>query len=333
MKNNLILILSCCLIVILFSQNINAEEKLAQTGFQFLSINPDARAAAMGDAMTTVKNYSSALYINPALLAEMNYNLNFVVSQNNWIADIKHNAFSFGYNPVEGKYGVFGITFLLVDYGDVEGTIVAKNEQGFIETGIITPSAYVFGLGYAKKVSEKFSIGMNIKSAMQYLGPAITKYSTENYKHEMKSNELSTLVFDFGTLYKTGFKSFSFGMSVRNFSKEIKYVQKSFQLPLTFAIGISMNIMDLMPEEYQSQYLLVSIDAMHPRSHPEYISMGIEYRLLDLFSLRLGYKSNVGEQNISYGFGVEKYGLNIDYSYTPFGIFDNVQRFTLKFRI
>jgi len=333
MKNKSWLNICTLLIVFLLLQNLAADEKLAQTGFQFLSINPDARSAAMAGAMTTVENHSSALFNNPAMLAGMTGSLDFMASQNNWIADIKHNAFSIAYNPNDGKYGIFGISFLIVDYGEVEGTIVAKNEQGFLETGIINPSAYAIGIGYAKTLSEKFSIGGHIKSAKQNLGPAVISYSTETYNHDMKLNEASTLVFDFGTIYKTGFKSFSFGMSVRNFSEEIKFVQKSFQLPLTFTIGVSMNIMDLMPEEYQSQYLLISIDALHPRSHPEYMSVGMEYRLLDLFSLRFGYKSNVDEQNVSYGFGIEKYGLNIDYSFTPFGVFNNVQRFTLKFNI
>jgi len=321
------------LVFLLSFQNLLADEKLAQTGFQFLSVEPDARAAALAGAMTTANNQSSSLFNNPAMMAEISTELNFMASQNNWIADIRHNAFSAGYRPLEGKYGVIGVSFLMVDYGEVEATIVAPNEQGFLNTGIIKPTAYAIGVGYAKQLSEKFSIGGHVRSAYQNLGSAVTSYTAETLNHNMRLNELSVLVFDFGTIYKTGFKSFSFGMSVRNFSKEIKYVQKGFQLPLTFSIGASMNIMDLMSEEYQSQYLLVYIDALHPRSHPEYIVVGLEYKLLDMFTMRLGYKSNVDERNISYGFGIEKFGLNIDYSYTPFGVFNNVQRFTLKLSI
>ena len=40
-------------------------KKLAQTGFQFLSVVSDARASAMAEAMTSLETGSSALFFNP----------------------------------------------------------------------------------------------------------------------------------------------------------------------------------------------------------------------------------------------------------------------------
>jgi hypothetical protein len=312
-------------------QSVQAQEKLAQTGMQFLSVIPDARAAALAGAVTTVENYSSALFGNPAMLAERDYSLDIMLTQNQWIADIKHNALSAAFEPAEGIYGVFAVSAMVVDYGEIEGTIIAENELGFIETGLLSPSAYAIGIGYAKALSEKFSVGTQIKFVQQSLGPAAKSLSLDDGSVAMTDNDLSVLAFDFGTVYHTGFRSLAFGMSIQNFSKEVSYVEESFQLPLTFNIGVSMNLAKVLPEDYHNQHFLLTLDAVHPRSHPELLKLGFEYKYLDILALRLGYISNTDEQSVSYGVGVQQFGFVFDYAYTPFGVFDKVQRFTLRF--
>ena len=138
------------------------------------------------------------------------------------------------------------------------------------------------------------------------------------------------MAFDFGTQFKTGFKSLVFGMSVRNFSKEIKYVEEGFQLPLVFNLGISMNLMDFMEEvaSLSGQSFYLSIDASHYRSHSEQVKVGLDYRIQDVLSLRSGYISNNDESGISFGIGVSYSGASFDYAYTPFGLFGTVQRMT-----
>lgn len=46
-----------------------SQDKLAQTGMQFLSVGTDARAVAMGEAFTTIEGRSSSLFYNPACMA------------------------------------------------------------------------------------------------------------------------------------------------------------------------------------------------------------------------------------------------------------------------
>ncbi len=316
---------------IAFTSSMLGQTKLAQTGFQFLSVNPDARSASLGGAMTTLENYSSALFSNPAVLAEITNTADVMIGQNIWIADIKHNAFCAAYKPWDGLYGTFGVSALFIDYGEVEGTIVAKNEQGFLETGTIKPTAYAIGFGYSRALSEKFSVGGQVKHVYQYLGPTISDFSVDLYNSKINSNELSVLAFDFGTIYKTGFKSLIFGMSVQNFAEEIKYARENFQLPLTFNIGVSMNLANLFPEEFQTQQLMLTADAVHPRSHPEQVKFGIEYKYFEILALRIGYTSDLDERSFSYGIGLKQFGFVLDYAYTPFGVFDNVQRFSLRF--
>ncbi len=100
-------------------------------------------------------------------------------------------------------------------------------------------------------------------------------------------------------------------------------------MPLEFVFGISFDAFDLCGGS-ETQKLNLSFDAMHYRSHPETINIGVEYVLLDLLALRSGYRSNTEENAFSFGFGLKRYGVAVDYAYTPFGLFDNVQRFTIR---
>ncbi len=318
-------------IILLSAGTSFAQEKTAQTGFQFLSVVPDARSAALAGAATTVSQMSSALWNNPATMSEMGKEFDAAFSMNQWIADINHNAFSMAYRPNEGVLGVFAISFLYVDYGTIEGTVFAQNEQGYLETGDIRPTAYSLGFGYARSLTNRFNVGGQIKLVHQNLGPALINISTEDNIVKQSKNKLSALAFDFGTTYKTGYKSFVFGMSIRNFSQEIKYVDENFQLPLTFSIGASIDLFDFI--EAPQQNLLFSIDAVHPRSHIEQIKIATEYMYNRIFALRVGYISGADEQNLSFGFGVNTLGIGLDYAYTPFGVFTKVQRISLRFTL
>lgn len=331
MKRFIIFLLTIALCLTLGSiDRIHAREKLAQTGMQFLSIGADSRAAGMGDAATTMELGSSSLFFNPAGMANLGTMMDVTFSQTSWIADINVNSFSGAFSPGEGKYGTFGFSVVSVDYGEVEGTMVWPNAQGYIDTEILKPSALAVGVGYARALSDKFSVGGNMKFVNEYLGESVVPVSDTT--NEKKKNLADAVAVDFGTIFKTGFKSLTLGMSIRNFSNEIEYEDEGFQLPLTFKIGLSMDVLDFLEGEmYKDHSLYVGVDAVHPRAHSEQINIGTEYKFMEMIYLRSGYMSNNDEYGMTYGFGIKKFGIAVDYAYTPFGVFDDVQRFTFKF--
>jgi hypothetical protein len=319
-------------------------EKLAQTGFQFLSVVTDARASALGEAMTTLQSGSSALFFNPACMADMEGFVDFAGSRNKWIADITHTEFSVAFKPWHGDYGTFGATLQYVDYGEFFGTRVnTASPKGYDDTGIFKLSSLALGVGYAKQLSDRFSVGGHVRWVRQDLGESMTTTDIRTYYPGTDSsyriadtafvrNRLSPFVFDFGTLFKTGYKSLAFGMSVRNFSGEMKYATEGFQAPLVFTLGISMNLMDYFQDLAADHSLYCAVDASHHRDHPEQIKVGVEYGYMKMISLRVGYASaSNDETNFSYGIGVTKFGFTFDYAYTPYGVFDAVQRMTVRF--
>ncbi len=313
-----------------FVSSSRGQAKLAQTGFDFLTVISDARAAALGGAVTALDAQSEALFFNPASMGFDKSFANVSLSLNNWIADIDHYAGSFSIRPNHGLFGEFGVSVQYVSYGTVEETQFAPNQQGYVDIGTYKPYAAAVGVGYAKQISDQFSVGGQVKLVTQDLGLSQGVVGVGDTSNSV-SNKLSVVAFDFGTLFKTGFKSFTFGMSVRNFAAQQKYVQEKFVLPLRFTIGASMDLFDVVPFDRKGQSLLFSVDDINDRSHPEQVSFGLDYTLLQILSLRGGYISGNDENHFDFGLGVRAFGVRFDYAYSPYGIFGNINRFTLRF--
>ncbi len=311
-------------------------KKLAQTGLKFLSVGVSARQAALADAFTAVEGTANSMFYNPSAMAQLGRFADVALGQITWIADIKHYYGAVAVSPWDGDYGTIGFTYHYVDYGEVQATILAKNAQGFLDVGTIKPSGYAFGIGYAKALSDRFSVGGNVKMVNQNLGSGIVEATiTQGTSGNDSllagtrevSNTLDVLAFDFGVMYRTGFKSLNFGMSVRNFSREVTYIKEGFQLPLTFRIGVAMNLLDFLEIDPESQSLLLAVDAEHPRDYPEQIKVGLEYVFAKTVALRLGLVSPADEHTFSYGLGLQQklagVDFSLDYAYTPFGIFSS----------
>ncbi|MBI2618626.1 MAG: PorV/PorQ family protein [Ignavibacteriales bacterium] len=321
-------------------------KKLAQTGMKFLNVGMGARQAGMADAFTAAEGNALSMFYNTAGMARLTSFAEVALGHVQWIADIKHFYGAVALSPFDGDYGVVGFTVQTVDYGEVEATIRANNAQGYLDVGTFKPNAYAFGIGYARALSDKFSVGGNVKFVYQNLGSGIVgvtysqgsdgQDSLYTPTREIKST-LDVPAFDFGMLYRTGLESLTLGVSIRNFAREVSYIQESFQLPLIFKIGVSMNVLDVFAMDPASHSLMLAVDAEHPRDYPEQIKVGAEYVFSQTLSLRFGYVSPADEHGVSFGVGLQQSlvgtHLKVDYAYTPFGIFSSVQRLSLNFSL
>ena len=311
------------------------QQKLAQTGMKFLNVGADARAAALGDAVTSLEGSAPSMFANPASMARLTDFASVSLARTQWIAEITHNYGSVAFAPWNGEYGVIGVFVQAVDYGVFQETILDQGTQGFLDLGTFRPTAAVFGIGYARALNNQFSVGGNLKYARQSLGDATVQLGQDPQARQ--GNSVGVAAFDLGILYKTGFKSLNFGMSVRNFAREIYFQKEGFQLPLTFKIGISMDVADLADIDHEMHGLLITMDAEHPRDYFEQVHVGAEYVFMKILALRVGFTSPADEYNISYGLGLHKafegLGFGLDYAYTPFGVFGGVHRFSFDFSL
>ncbi len=322
----LILVLTVISICMVSTVSVHsAVKKLAQTGILLLKVDMSARAAAMGGAYMMVGDGADALFYNPAGITKCPNSYTVFVSRTPWIADISYNAAALVVDL--GNIGTVGATFITGDYGVFLGTKVSNVDAGYEDTGNLDVGAYTFGVGYARDLTNKFSIGGHVKYVSQHLGS-----STLDIGDEVK-NEVSGVAYDVGTIFYPGYKSLRVGMSIRNFSEQYKYQEEPFELPLTFTIGAAMDMLDLMGDDHENAFIL-SLDAVHPRDYTERIHVGGEFLFMDMLALRAGYKYNYDEEGLTLGAGIQ-YSLSgvnvkIDYAYNTMDVFDSVNRFSIS---
>jgi hypothetical protein len=117
-------------------------------------------------------------------------------------------------------------------------------------------------------------------------------------------------------------------MYVKNYAPSVKYEVTNFSLPLTYTVGVGMDILDFFGD-HPGRSFYAEVDAIHPRDYSERFHIGGEYRLEDKMSIRMGYKFNYDEANFTLGVGLNISGLKVDYAYGDFGRFNPVNRISL----
>ena len=295
-------------LLLCFCVQASSLRKVAQSGMQYLKIGVDAQMVGRGEAGISLSEGIQAVFWNPAGLSEIQGQGVFI-SHNSWIADISFDAFAYGYNL--GNLGSIAVSAMWVDYGELKATSVAhsldeSNESGYIDEGIFQPVDLAFGLAYARKISSQFSMGGQVRYLYESYGSNVIVLT--NGEEKKIDNTISAYSFDLGTRYLTGFKSLVFSMAIQNFSPDMKYHYESFSPPLTFKMGLAMDLLDFFNNKSRSQ-LLVAVDALHPRDYTERLNLGLEYDYLGMFQLRSGYRMNYDEGEFAIGGGL-RYPIN-----------------------
>ena len=308
-------------------------KKVGQSTMNFLQVNVSPRAAALGETYIAVGQGAEGIFFNPAGAAEFSGRFDVKIYVTRWIADINYMAGAVVYHL--GHLGSVGVSALWVDYGTVYGTSlisssdIAQYPLGYRDNGEMNNvGAYALGITFARAVSQRFYIGGNVRLAGQNLGENMITGGT------VTQNTAGKLVFDAGVKYYTGVKSFCFGMAIRNFSSNLKREEISEPLPILFAMGAAVDILELVAPEYsEKNRLLLAVDFLHPNNYTERLNVGLEYTVWNMLSLRGGYQTNHDIASWSAGIGTRsRIGTNditFDYSYSDLDIFSNVNRFSV----
>lgn len=297
-------------------------QKVGTTSFQFLKIKADARATAMGEAVTSVVRSSEAIFWNPANLSDVS-DLDVSISYLDWLLDMSHTAFSFA-KSISG-YGTVGIHAMFTDVGSVEETRVdhlfRDESTGLYNPGltgnIVTPGSQIFGLSFSRYVTDKFSFGLTVKYA----------------REDLVTHSASSIIFDGGITYRTGFRSLVLAAAIREFGPEVTFVNKSYPLPQTLTIGFSAELLapgNALFMQSDVGRLLVAFDMVEARDAAQQYHTGMELSFRDFFFLRGGYKINYNEQGLTLGFGLKVFQTRIDYAFNDFGEYiEPIHRITL----
>ncbi|MBK8910539.1 MAG: PorV/PorQ family protein [Chlorobi bacterium] len=289
-----------------------------------LKIPPDARGAAMGQAMAAVASTPAAAFWNPALLVE------------------SPDGFLFSYNPhnaehthlfAAGAYGLDAdnhIGISLLRYG-VPDMAVTTETQPFGTGQTFRARDVAASVSFAHRFTDQFSAGATLRFADE----SIAGLSARG------------VLVDIGTLYRTGLGSLRFAVAVQNFGGhiqpkgEVKTMQgdhatfDEFYPPTVFTIGFGYELVD-----DTAQRLTTALSLNHPNDNEENITLGAEYLLRPIESwegallVRAGYKANADAGDISVGGGVflplfNGYALTCDYSWVRQPVLQNLQGVTV----
>ncbi len=201
--------------LILFALEAEGQiDKKAQVGFRFLENPVSAEVVGRGTIGVTTTLSANSIFWNPSELGWITSAVDLEVNHTQGIADINYNAAAAAVRI--GNIGVLGVSLLSMDYGTFYGTRLAANDQGYVETGTFSPSAYAVGLAFSQKISDRFSYGVQLKYVSQNLGdawvaPTGTSITDPNLAISTRQYALSGVAMDVGAYYDFLYDGIRFG--------------------------------------------------------------------------------------------------------------------------
>ncbi len=272
---------------------------------QFLEIPASARGEGMASAVLATVDDISSIYYNPGGLAWQN-GRQFVISHTMLYAGISHD---FGAYTMPALGGVVGVSAISLYTGDIDETTPYQPEG--------TGKTYVAGdlsagLSYSRLLTDRFSVGVNVK----YVGEYLADVHTQGW------------AMDIGTIFKTAFKDIRLGMALTNFGPDLKFIQQSAPLPMAFHFGAAGEILNT-----PTNRITLDIEGSHPNDNLEKFQIGAEYAYKEMLFLRGGAKIQYDTDLFALGggfkFPISSFMMRADYSFTYMRYLKSVHRFSL----
>jgi hypothetical protein len=203
--------------VLLLSQYSFAQLGGSHT-YMFLNMTNSARVSALGGNYAPIYDDDINLaYSNPSLISEEMHN-QFSLNYLNYFADVNAGFISYGRHF--DKVGAFVGTLQFLSYGN----FVERDHTGQ-EIGSFKASEYSLNIGWSKKLSKRFQMGVNLKNIYSQL----EKYSSYGLAVDLAVSYIHTE----NDLYSS--------FIIKNIGRQITTYNQSDREPIPFEIqwGIS----------------------------------------------------------------------------------------------
>lgn len=313
-----------------------AQNKTGTTVGTFLTLEPNARVAAMGNAGAAADLGLEAYYFNPAAIARTTRH-ELSLSHLRWIADISYNHMALAI-PLGGA-GTLVASLTALNSGAIDVRTVSQ-PLGTGETFDVADVA--LGVGWGRPITDRFSVGGRIT------------YLQERIWH----STLASGVIDLGTIYRVNDGGLVLGAAITNLGVGGRYDGRDlsvtfdqdpnssgdngtipstiftdrFGVPITLRFGLALPVrLDA------ANRLRLAIDALHPSDNSESVNLGAEYAYKDVFALRAGWQQlflEDSEAGLTLGAGFKgemsnALGFHLDYAFTDQGRLDHAHRFSV----
>ena len=329
----------------------SAQRRVITTAVPILTISPDSRSAALGEAGVALSPDANSLHWNTGKLGFVENKWGASTSYTPWLRNITDDmglAYLSGYRKLN-QNSAFSLALLYFDLGQINFRDVNNLDQGEF-----SPKEYTISAGYGQKLSENFGVGV----AARFIHSNLTGGTSVNGSATKPGNSAAV---DLGAYYTKDLTSasgqtynLSFGANVSNIGGKISYTnpqEKDF-LPTNLRLGTALTY-DLDPfnkitlaldankllvptPSDSSQNALTAArqkgvvssifssfsdapDGFSEELKEVNLSAGLEYWYNDLLALRAGYfyedKDKGNRQYLSFGAGVRYQAIGIDAAY------------------
>ena len=273
-------------------------ERAGTSGFQFLKIPVDARAAALGESVVASAFDISALYWNPALASHLP-GIQAGFHHTAYFVDVNLEFAGINYH-LPGTNVSIGASLQTLNSGQMK---VTTEFEPFGTGESFRFLDLAAGLTVSQQLTDLFSYGITTK----YIRESVIGLST------------STVAFDLGIFYAFGSTGARMGVSVRNIGLDqapkgelertvidknpirIESEFESLTAPTTFHLGFAYDLLKSSP----NSAITLSTQLNNPNDNAENWNIGAEYGWKNMLFIRTGYRFGIEEVSVpSFGTGL-----------------------------
>lgn len=208
------------------------------TAMPFMSITPDSRAGAMGDAGTALSANSNSIYWNTAMLNFSKDDAEISVSYTPWLRQLTndmHLSYVAGYKRLGERHAVAGslryFSLGSITFTDSQGQTLRDDK----------PSEFEVAGGYAFKLADRFSLGINGKFAYSNLTGGLVTPGGTSKAGIAGAADISFIYFNDEAEFAQRNGTLSLGATINNIGNKIAYSEVSTDqrdfLPMNLKLG------------------------------------------------------------------------------------------------
>lgn len=239
MKIFLLLFLGIVSFQVVFAQGTNQNAlqlNTITTALPFMAITPDSRAGGMGEAGTALSPSATSVYWNTAALSFAEKSSELSLSYTPWLRQLTndmHLSYLSGYFRINKKHSIAGALryFSLgeITFTDASGNVLRDDK----------PNEFEVTGGYAFKLSDKLSIGVNGKFAYSNLTGGLTVAGVMTKPGMVGAADLSFTYFNDRIKLGNTNATYTFATTLNNIGNKVAYsvLAKRDFIPMNLKIG------------------------------------------------------------------------------------------------
>ncbi len=244
------------------------QNKVITTAVPFLTISPDARSGALGDAGAAITPDANAVYWNVGKLAFVQKDYGAAISYTPWLRKLVNDmsiAQLSGYAKIR-KNEAIGINFKYFKLGEIQFTDNAGNK---LQT--YRPNEFLVGVVYSRKMSTNWSVGLGIKYIRSDLAGNVTIPGSNTV-----AKPASTAAADIGVYHVNPNltlagrpTTFSFGATITDLGGKVTYTDNDNRefIPTNLRLGFAGTI---EVDQFSKVTLMLDINKLMVPSTPTY---------------------------------------------------------------